>query len=101
MRGRKKCEVHTTARQCSYCNNFFVKTPEKMQKHVSCCAGKTGFTFTFDNGKVIDYQDHYKNLGDGLFQSTMISKQQQVVLCFLMQKCVWLVIVLLLLFIQT
>ena len=35
-----------------------------MQKHVSSCAGKASFTSTFDNGKVIDYQDHYKNLGD-------------------------------------
>ena len=35
-----------------------------MQKHLSCCAGKAGFTFLFDNGKIIDYQDHFKNLGD-------------------------------------
>ena len=35
-----------------------------MQKHLSVCAGKAGFTFSFDNGKIIDYQDHYKNLGD-------------------------------------
>ena len=28
------------------------------------CAGKAGLTFFFDNGKIIDYQDHYKNLGD-------------------------------------
>ena len=31
---------------------------------MSCCAGKAGFIFSFDNGKIIDYQDHYKNLGD-------------------------------------
>ena len=35
-----------------------------MQKHLSVCAGKAGFTFSFDNGKIIDYQEHYKNLGD-------------------------------------
>ena len=35
-----------------------------MQKHLSCCAGKAGFTFLFDNEKIIDYQDHFKNLGD-------------------------------------
>ena len=35
-----------------------------MQKHMSCCAGKAGFTFSFDNGKIIDYQDNYKHLGD-------------------------------------
>ena len=35
-----------------------------MKKHLSCCSGKAGFTFSFDNGKIIYYQDHYKNLGD-------------------------------------
>ena len=35
-----------------------------MKKHLPCCAGKAGFTFSFDNGKIIDYQDHYKNFGD-------------------------------------
>ena len=35
-----------------------------MEKHLSVCPGKAGFTFSFDNGKIVDYQDHYKNLGD-------------------------------------
>ena len=64
MRKGKKVTNHTRARQCHYCNNFFIKSTEKMQKHLSRCAGKTGFTFSFDNVKIIDYQDHYKNLGD-------------------------------------
>ena len=51
-------------RQCHYCNNYFVKSFEKLQKHISCCSGKAGFEFSFDNGKLIDYQDHYSNLGD-------------------------------------
>ena len=51
-------------RQCHYCNNHFVKSFEKLQKHISCCSGKAGFEFSFDNGKLIDYQDHYSNLGD-------------------------------------
>ena len=34
---------------------------------MSCCAGKAGFTFSFDNGKIIDYEDHFKNLGELLF----------------------------------
>ena len=55
---------HTGARQCHCCNNYFVKSPEKMKKHLSCCSGKAGCTFSFDNGKIIDYQDHYKNLED-------------------------------------
>ena len=64
MRKRKKVTDHTRARQSHYCNNFFIKSAEKMQRHLSCCAGKAGFTFSFDNEKIIDYQDHYKNLGD-------------------------------------
>ena len=35
-----------------------------MQKHLSCCSWKAGFTFSFDNGRVIDYQDHFSSLGD-------------------------------------
>ena len=54
----------THARQCHYCNNYFLKSDEKMKKHLSCCSGKTGFTFSFNNGKIVDYQDHYRNLGD-------------------------------------
>ena len=55
---------HTGARKCHYCNNYFIKSFEKIKKHLSCCAGKEGFIFSFDNRKIIDYQDHYKNLGD-------------------------------------
>ena len=62
-KGQKHMDFCGT-RQCHYCNNYFVKSAEKMQKHLSCCAGKAGFTFSFDNGKIIDYQDNYKHLGD-------------------------------------
>ena len=55
---------HTHAKQCHYCNNYFVKSDGKMKKHLACCSGKAGFTFSFDNGKIVDYQDHYRNLGD-------------------------------------
>ena len=54
-------------RQCHYCCNFFAKSDKRMKEHLSSSAGKAGFTFSFDNGKVIDYQDHYSNLGDMLF----------------------------------
>ena len=56
-------------KQCHYWNNYFVKSAEKMQEHLSCCAGKTGFTFSFDNGKIMDYQDNYKHLGDVPFSN--------------------------------
>ena len=59
----------TKVRQCQYCQNYFVKSEEKMKKHLACCAGKDGFTFSFDNGKIIDYQDHYKSLGEVPFSA--------------------------------
>ena len=55
---------NTHAKQCHYCNNHFIKSDEKMLKHLSVCSGKAGFTFYFDNGKIVNYQDHYRNLGD-------------------------------------
>ena len=58
---------HTNAKQYHYCNNFFIKSDEKMKQHLSICAGKAGYTFSFDNGKIVDYQDRYKNFGDLTF----------------------------------
>ena len=63
-RGKKKNFEMQRVRQCYYCNSYFVKSYEKLQKHISCCSGQAGFTYSFDNGKIIDYQDHYTNLGD-------------------------------------
>ena len=63
-RNNKKHMENRIARQCHYYSNFLVKSEKKMKEHLSCCAGKAGFTFSFDNEKVIDYQDHYNNLGD-------------------------------------
>lgn len=64
MRMGGKINVSSTARQCPYRNNFFIKTAEKMEKHISCCSGQADSNFSFDNGKVIDYQDNYKKIGD-------------------------------------
>ena len=60
----KKKTIAQRVRQCHYCSNYFVKSFEKMQKHLSVCTGKAGYEFTFDNGKIIDYQEHYSNIGD-------------------------------------
>ena len=35
-----------------------------MKKHISCCSGQAGFNFSFNNGRVIDYQDNFKKIGD-------------------------------------
>ena len=55
---------HATVRQCHYCDNYFVKTEEKMNVHLSVCAARAGVTYSFDNGKIIDYQDNCKFMGD-------------------------------------
>ena len=34
-----------------------------MNHHLSACAAKAGVTYSFDNGKIIDYQDNYKFMG--------------------------------------
>ena len=64
IRKRKNHMDFCGARQCHYYNNYFVKSAEKMQKHLSGCAGKAEFTFSFNNGKIMDYQDNYEHLGD-------------------------------------
>ena len=35
-----------------------------MQKHLSGCTAKEGIAYSFDNAKIIDYQDNFKYMGD-------------------------------------
>ena len=60
---KKKVKCHNT-KQCPYCNNFFMKAEKKMLEHINSCAGQAGFSFSFDNGKIINYQDNFKKIGD-------------------------------------
>ena len=64
QKGKKKFIKCSTAKQCRYCNNFFVKSEKKMQEHTSCCAGQAGFSYSFDNDKIINYQDNFNKIGD-------------------------------------
>ena len=64
VRGSKKRLNTNSTRQCMYCNNFFIKSNKKMKECISCSAGQAGFNFSFDNGKVINYQDNFKKIGD-------------------------------------
>ena len=88
MKLSKKICINLKVRQCHYCYNYFVKSTEKMEKHLSCCAGKAGFTFSFDNGKILDYQDHYKNIGDLSFSLYYDFETTTGSVVFLMQKCI-------------
>ena len=88
MKLSKKICINLKVRQCHYCYNYFVKSTEKMEKHLSCCAGKAGFTFSFDNVKILDYQDHYKNIGDLPFSLYYNFETTTGSVVFLMQKCI-------------
>ena len=54
LNGGKKISIKcSSAKQCPYCINFFVKSEKRMQEHILCYAGQAGFSFSFDNGKII------------------------------------------------
>ena len=38
-----------------------------MKHHINCCAGQESFNYSFDNGKILNYQDNFKKLGDHPF----------------------------------
>ena len=60
-----------------------------MQKHLSVCSEKAGFTYSFDNGKILDYQDHYKNLGDLPFSIYYDFETTTGNVVFFDAKCMW------------
>ena len=62
-KGREKT-YNRSVKQCHYCQNYFLKSVDKMQKHLSIYAAKEGVTYFFDNGQIIDYQDNFKYIGD-------------------------------------
>ena len=59
VRGSKKMIRCNKTKQCPYCNNSFIKTEKKMQEQVNLCAGQAGFSLSFDNGKIVNYQDNF------------------------------------------
>ena len=61
--GEKTNRTHTAAKQCPYCQNFFLKTEEKMEKNVKCCAGQAGYSLVFDQS-VVNYQENFNKIGD-------------------------------------
>ena len=64
IKGTKKTINFSAAKQCPYCNNFFLKSEKKMQEHILCFSGQAGISFAFDNGKIINYQDNFNKIGD-------------------------------------
>ena len=90
--GKEKL-VHRTVRQYHYCQNYFAKNHEQMQKHLSICAAKKGITYSFDNSQIIDYQDNYKYIGGLPFAVYFDFEATTGDAVFLTQKCLLLVTV--------
>ena len=48
--------------------NAFLQTkfflPTAYKKHIEKCSGQKGIPYSFDNGKIISFQDNFKFLGD-------------------------------------
>ena len=64
FRGRNRKFDAQRTRQRHFCNNYFVKSFEKMQKHISVWSDQAVIIFSFENRQIISYQDNYSSLGD-------------------------------------
>ena len=62
-RGETTTRTYSGAKQCPYCQNFFVKTEQRMEKHVKCCAGQAGYLLVFYQS-VVNYQENFNKIGD-------------------------------------
>ena len=70
-----------------------MKTEKKMQEHVNSCSGQAGFSVSFDNGKIINYEDNFKKIGDLPFAIYYDFETTTGSVVFFMRKCMWLAIV--------
>ena len=86
-RETKKINLFFWSKTVPYCNNFFIKSKEKMQKHILCCAGQAGFSFSFDNRKIINYQDNFNKIGDLPFSVYYNFETTTGSAVFLTRKC--------------
>ena len=64
MNGKKINVNGSSTEQWPFCENFFIKSDKKMEEHILCCSGKAGINYSFDNGKLINYQDNFSEIGD-------------------------------------
>ena len=85
-KGKEKV-INRTVRQCHYCQNYFAKNYDQMQKHLSICAAKEGITYSFDNFQIMDFQDNYKYIGDLLFTVYFDFQTATGDAVFFIQKC--------------
>ena len=76
-------------RQCYYCENYFVKAKEALEKHTKVCAAKEGIIYTFENAKIISFQDNFKYLGDMRFTAYFYFEITTGNIIFSDTKCLW------------
>ena len=62
-RGDRMVRTNTTAKRCPYCQNFFLKSDEKMATHVKVCAGQASYSLIFDQS-VVNYQENFNKTSD-------------------------------------
>ena len=58
-----QCIIHPTARQCYYCDHYFVSRPV-FEKHIKRCSNLVGIAYEFNNKKIISFQDNFRYMGD-------------------------------------
>ena len=62
-RGDRMVRTNTAAKRCPYCQNFFLKSDEKMAAHVKVCAGQASYSLIFDQS-VVNYQENFNKISD-------------------------------------
>ena len=55
---------HPATTQCYYCDNYFACSINEFSKHVKKCASIEGIVCSFQNNKIISFQDNCEYLGD-------------------------------------
>ena len=63
VKGQYKFQ-HTTTRQRHYCESYFAGSKNELAKHVKRCSSIERILYSFDNVKIISFQDNFGRLGD-------------------------------------
>ena len=78
---------HPTTRQCNYCENYFASSKDKFAKHVKGCSSIEGIIYSFDNDKIISFQDNLVIWEMFLLLYTLILRPLPIITSFRTQNC--------------
>ena len=84
---KKKCVNSTAAKQCPYCNNFFLNQSKKWKNTFLHALARQVLILSLITERSLIIRTITKKLGIFLLKCTLILKQQQAVLFFLMRRC--------------